>query len=77
MRRTKSLWSQSPAFWIGSGLLAEVPLVLVLMSVDPSRRTEVLDYILGRPLLIVVAIAVALVLPVLVAWCVHRVGLAD
>jgi hypothetical protein len=59
------------------GLIAEVPLVLVLMSINPSQRTELLDYIIARPLLIAIAIVAALGLPVLVAWLAHRLGLGD
>jgi hypothetical protein len=57
--------------------MAEVPVVLALMSIDPTRRTEALDYVFDRPVLIVVAIFASVALLIVVGWVAHRLGLGD
>jgi hypothetical protein len=79
MRRLnrKSIWEQSSAFWVGAGLIAEAPVVLALSSIDENRRAAAFDYALERPAIIVLVIVVVLILPVLVGWAAHRLGLGD
>jgi|GEM_PF-2122182 hypothetical protein len=75
--RTKSVWAQSPAFWIGAGLTAEAPVALIVMSMDSNKRTAVLDYLLGSPVRIAATIVASFLLIFLVAWVAHRLGLGD
>ncbi len=76
MKSNGSLWSQSGAFWVGAGALAEGVLLLFLwIFVEPGP--DALDYLFARPWLIVVFLVASASLMLGVAWAAHRLGLGD
>lgn len=78
MKRMRgNIWDQTAGFWIGVGLIAELPFWL-LINLAPSGSCEaILGKITSCPPPAWIIIAFALATYIATAYLAHRLGLGD
>ena len=70
-----SLWSQPASFWLGSFLVAEAPVVLLLSLLPEGRREAMLSFALFSAPGIIITISATVALGLAIGWVGYKLGL--
>jgi hypothetical protein len=70
------LWNEPASFWIGAGMVAEAPIMLISW-IDPDGSCAVLGRFIECPLSIWSICVLGLISYFFVAWTAHKLGLGE
>lgn len=72
-----SLWDEPAGFWLGAGMVAEAPIVLVTWLMPAGSCNAILGRVIDCPPPIWFLCLIALISYFLVAWGGHKLGLGE